>query len=89
MEAVIDVEETATEQEMEEAEKRVMKQDLYHEQQMYKDPHYFSEYVTENLMIPVKDKQYIDIGDVLYALNKACDKYDYTIDVLLDYIKGV
>ena len=96
MEAVINVEDAATEQEMEEymnVEKEAMRQEIlrdqHHEQQMYKDTDYFCKYVIENLMIPTKDKQYIDINDVLDALNKECDKYDYSIDVLLDYMKGI
>ena len=96
MEAVINVEDAATEQEIEvdtRAEQEAMRQEMlgeqYHEQQMYKDADYFCEYVTENLMIPTKDKQYIDIDDVLDALNKECDKYGYNIDVLLDYMKGI
>ena len=29
------------------------------------------------------------LDDVLDALNKECDKYNYTIDVLLNYMKGI
>ena len=76
------------------AEQEAMRQEMlgeqYHEQQMHKDTDYFCEYVTENLMIFTKNnKQYIDIDDVLDALNKECDKYGYNIDVLLDYIKEI
>ena len=75
------------------AEKEAMRQEMlgdrYHDQQMQKDTDYFCEYVTENLMIPTKDKQYIDIDDVLDALNTECDKYGYNIDILLDYMKGI
>ena len=92
---VINAEDVATEQEIEvdtRAEQEAMRQEMlgeqYHEQQMYKDTDYFCKYVTENLMIPTKDKQCIDIDDVLDALNKECDKYGYNIDVLLDYMKG-
>ena len=93
---VINAEDVATEQEIEvdtRAEQEAMRQEMlgeqYHEQQMYKDTDYFCKYVTENLMIPTKDKQYIDIDDVLDALNTECDKYGYSIDVLLDYMKGI
>ena len=72
-----------------EAMRQEMLEDQYHEQQMYKDTDYFCKYVIENLMIPTKDKQYIDINDVLEALNKECDKYSYVIDILLDYMKGM
>ena len=96
MDAVINVEDAATEQEMEEymnAEKEHIRQEMlgdqYHEQQMYNDTDYFCKYVTENLIISTKDKQYIDIDDVLDALNIKCDKYGYNIDVLLDYMKGI
>jgi len=96
MEAVISVEEAATEQEMEEyiyAEKEDIRQgiagDLCHEKQMYKVPNYFCEYVIGNLIIPTKNKQYIYIWDVLESMKQECDKYDYTIDVLLDYMKGI
>ena len=92
MEAVINVEDAATEQECMDVEKEHIRQEMlgdqYHEQQMYNDTDYFCKYVTENLMIPTKDKQCIDIDDVLDALNKECDKYGYNIDVLLDYMKG-
>ena len=83
------------------AEQEVMRQEMLkdnrieeleaqkHEYNMRTDADYFCEYVIENLMILTKDKQYIDINDVLDALNKECDKYDHTIDVLLDYIKGI
>ena len=96
MEAVINVKDAATEQEIEvdtRAEQEAMRQEMlenvYHEEQMYKDTDYFCEYVTENLMIPTKDKQYIDIDDVLDALNIECDKYSYSINVLLDYMKEI
>ena len=72
-----------------EAMRQEMLEDRYHEEQMYSDTDYFCEYVTENLMIPAKDKQYIDINDILDALNKECDKYSYVIDILLDYMKGI
>ena len=75
------------------AEQEAMRQEMlgeqYHEQQMYKDTDYFCKYVTENLMILTKNKQYIGIDDVLDALNKECDKYGYNIDVLLDYMKRI
>jgi len=76
------------------AEREAMRQEMlegqHHEQRMYKDTDYFCEYVTENLMIFTKNnKQYIDIDDVLDALNKACNKYNYSIDILLDYMKGI
>ena len=96
MEAVINVEDAATEQEMEEymnAEKEHIRQEMlgdqYHEQQMYNDTDYFCKYATENLIISTKDKQYIDIDDVLDALNIECDKYSYSINVLLDYMKEI
>ena len=95
-EDIINVEYAATEQEMEEymnAEKEAMRQEMlgdqYHEQQMYNDTDYFCEYVTENLMILTKNKQYIGIDDVLDALNKECDKYGYSIDILLNYMKEI
>ena len=93
---VINAEDAATEQEIEvdtRAEQEAMRQEMlgeqYHDQQMHKDTDYFCEYVTENLMISTKDKQYIDIDDVLDALNIECDKYGYTIDILLDYMKEI
>ena len=93
MEAVINVAQAATEQEMEDAEKEYMRQemlgDVYHEEQMSTDTHYFCEYVIENLRIPTENKKYIDIDDVLYALDKECNKYDYNIEVFLDYMKEI
>jgi len=62
-----------------------MLKNQYHEQQMYNDVDYFCKHVLENFKI--KDEVYIDIQDVLNTLNKECDKYGYSIDVLLDYIK--
>ena len=93
MEAVISVAQAATEQEMEDAEKEATEQemlgDVYHEEQMSTDTHYFCEYVIETLIILTKGKQYINIWDVLEAMKQECDKYDYTIDVLLDYMKEI
>ena len=80
-------------------EKEVMRQEMLeanrieeleaqeHEYNMRTDVDYFCEYVLENFKI--KDEVYVDINDVLDALNKECDKYSYTIDVLLDYMKEI
>ena len=70
-----------------EAMRQEMLEDRYHEEQMYKDTDYFCKYVLENFKI--KDEVYVDINDVLNTLNKECDKYSYSIDILLDYMKEI
>ena len=70
-----------------EAMRQEMLEDQYHEQQMYNDVDYFCKYVLENFKI--KDEVYVDINDVLNTLNKECDKYNYSIDILLDYMKEI
>jgi len=58
-----------------------------HDYDMRTDVDYFCEYVLENFKI--KNEVYVDIQDILNTLNKECDKYNYTIDVLLDYMKEI
>ena len=81
------VEKEAMRQEMLEANRIEELEAQEHEYNMRTDVDYFCEYVLENFKI--KDEVYVDINDVLDALNKECDKYSYTIDVLLDYMKEI
>ena len=81
------VEKEAMRQEMLEANRIEELEAQEHEYNMRTDVDYFCKYVLENFKI--KDEVYVDINDVLDALNKECDKYNYTIDVLLDYMKEI
>ena len=80
-------EKEAMRQEMLEANRIEELEAQEHEYNMRTDVDYFCEYVLENFKI--KDEVYVDIQDVLNILNKECDKYSYTIDVLLDYMKEI
>ena len=81
------VEKEAMRQEMLEANRIEELEAQEHEYNMRTDVDYFCEYVLENFKI--KDEVYVDINDVLNTLNKECDKYSYSIDILLDYMKEI
>jgi len=81
------VEKEAMRQEMLEANRIEELEAQEHEYNMRTDADYFCEWVLKNFKI--KDEVYVDIQDVLNTLNKKCNKYGYSIDILLDYMKEI
>jgi len=69
--------------------RREMLEEQRHEELMRYDEDYFCEWVLDNFFIAVDHGGYVDIQDVLTTLNKECIKYDYSIDILLDYMKDI